>query len=549
MNFLRSAFKDKRGSVTVMFAGGLSMLVAVSALAIDTASFYNDKRRLQAAADAAALAAAADPQNGRTAAIAAIRANNGTEQEVDRFTLGVYSPDPNATRATRFQTGMHSSLANAAQVHMQRQASTIFARAIGAGRFVTVEATATAARIDLASFSLGSRIASISGGLPNAILSGLTGTQLNLTLADYNSLVSANVDLLGALEALKTNLDLDVATFEDVLDARVTLPQITRALAAATSNTAAAALLRSLATKLPEAGVPLSAMIDLGPLGADIHADQHRPITLDAFSMLRAMIEASSSRRQVSANVGLDVPGLTQTKLILQIGERAASSPWLAVSKVGEVTVRTAQARLLLDMKLTTPVLNLGQIQLPLYVELGSASAKLASVSCRGGRNAATASLDVTPSTGQLALGTVDTANIGNFARDLTVHAAPIATLPLVSVTGRAVARLSATQAQRVQFNASQIQNGIPQTVSAGVSSEALLSSLIQNTEIDVNILGLGLGLTNGLIGNAVLSALGLVLSPVDQVLNGVLALAGVRIGQADAWMNGVRCGTPMLVA
>lgn len=549
MRMLRTIGRDRRGSVTVMFAGGLSMLVAVSALAIDTASFYVDKRRLQAAADAAALAAATDPQSGRAAAVEAIRANSGVESELDRFTLGVYTADPGMTRGTRFQSGVHPSLANSAQVRLERQAQTIFARALGAGRFITINATATAARIDLASFSLGSRLAAVSGGLPNAILSQLTGTELNLTVNDYNSLASANVDILGALDALKTNLDLDVATFQDVLDARVTLPQIANALAATASNSAAATVLRNLGQRLPETGVPLSALIDLGPLGADVTADLHRPIVIDAFSALRAMVEASSSRRQVSVNVGLDLPGLTQTSLVLQMGERPASSPWLAVSKVGAVTVRTAQTRLLLDMTLTTPVLNLGQIHLPLYVELGSASAQLASVSCRSGRAAATASLDVTPSAGQLAIGTVDTANLANFNQALTIQPARIATVPLINVTGRSVINLSAPQTQRVQFNAAQIQNGTVQTVTGGVSTQALLSSLIGNTNINVTLLGLGLGLTNSLIGSTVLSALSLVTAPVDQLLNGVLALAGVRIGQADSWINGVRCGTPMLVA
>lgn len=549
MRMLRIIGKDRRGSVTVMFAGGLSMLVAVSALAIDTASFYMDKRRLQAAADAAALAAATDPQTGRAAAVEAIRANNGAESELDRFTLGVYTADPGMARGARFQSGVHPSLANAAQVRLERQAQTIFARALGAGRFITIDATATAARIDLASFSLGSRLAAVSGGLPNAILSQLAGTELNLSINDYNSLVSANVDVLGTLDALKTNLDLDVATFEDVLDAHVTLPQVARALAAATSNSAAAAVLRNLGQRLPATGVPLSALIDLGPLGADVTADVHRPIVIDAFSALRAVIEGSSSRRQVSVNVGLDLPDLAQTTLVLQMGERAATSPWLAVSKVGAVTVRTSQTRLLLDTTLTTPVLNLGQIHLPLYVELGSATAQLASVSCRNGRAAATASLDVTPSAGQLAIGTVDAANIGNFSQPLTVQPARIATVPLVTVTGRSVVNLSAPQTQRVQFNAAQIQNGTVQTVTGGVSSQALLGSLIGNTNVNVSVLGLGLGLTNTLIASTVLSALNLVTAPVDQLLNSVLALAGVRIGQADSWINGVRCGTPMLVA
>lgn len=547
---LRRLAEDRSGSVTVMFAGALSMLVAVSALAVDTASLYNDKRRLQAAADAAALAAAADPQSGRTAAVSAITANGGTGNEMDRFDLGIYTPNPSVASTARFATGAHASMANAAQVHLQRPARTIFARAIGMERFITIEATATAARIDLASFSLGSRLASVEGGLVNSILSGLAGTNLNLTLADYNGLVGANVDVLRFLDVLKTDLDLDVATFDDVLDANVSLPQAINALAGAVGGTPVGTLLRTIAAKVPERDVPLSAVIDLGPLGLSAKADSHRPITVDVLSALRTVLELSSPTRQVSANVGLNLPGLASTTLNLQIGDRAQSSPWLAVTGTNGVVVRTAQARVLLDVALSAPgPLSLGEIRLPLYVETANATGQLASVSCRGGRNAATASLDVTPSTGHVDIGTVDAARFGDFGSTLEVRPATIASVPLVNVKGRATVNLSNAQTQRLQFNASQIQNNIVQTASAGIQTQAIVSSLLGNLNLQVNLLGLGVGIGQGPITSALLTTLGAVAAPVDGLLASVLSVAGIKIGQADAWVNGVRCGTPILVA
>lgn len=550
MRLLQRIRRDKKGSVTVMFAGGLSMLITISALAIDTASFYNDKRRLQAAADAAALAAAANPQVARSAAIAALTANNGRQEELSELTLGVFRPDPSMARASRFTAGVVPSSANAVRVKLERPAATIFARALGADRFITVNATATAARIDLASFSLGSRLASVSGGLPNAILSGLAGTELGLSVADYNSLLSANVDVLKFLEALKVNLDLDVATFNDVLDADLTLPQVAQALATATTSSAAAAVLRNVASRLPTRDVPLSGVIDVGPLGTAVKADVHRPVTVDVASALKTVLEVASPTRQVSANVGLDIPGLTSSTLTLQIGDRVQHSPWVAVSNAGNVTVRTAQTRLLLDVSLSTPgPLSLGQLHLPLYVELASATAQLADVSCRNGRDAATAGLNVTPTTGKIALGTVNTAQLNDFSRALDVQAARIASVPAITVTGRSLANLSSAQAVREQFNAAEIRNHTVHTTTAGLSSQALLGSLIQNTSINVSVVGLGLGLNNSLVSSSVLAALGLVTSPVDQLLATVMAVSGTKIGQADSWVNGVRCGTPILVA
>lgn len=533
-----------------MFSGALSMLVAISALAVDTASLYNDKRRLQAAADAAALAAAADPQSGRTAAAAAIAANGGTGGEMDRFDLGIYTPDPAIASTARFVTGAHASMANAAKVHLQRPANTIFARAIGVERFITIEATATAARIDLAGFSLGARLASVEGGLVNSILSGLAGTNLNLTVADYNGLAGADVDILRFLDVLKTDLDLNVATFDDVLDANVSLPQAVNALAGAVGTTPVGTLLRTIAAKVPNRDVPLSAIIDLGPLGSNAKADSHRPISVDVLSALRTVLELSSPTRQVSANVGLNLPGLASTTLKLQIGERAQSSPWLAVTGTNSTVVRTAQARVLLDVVLGAPgPLSLGEIHLPLYVEMASATGQLASVSCRGGRNAATASLDVTPSTGQVGIGTVDTARFDSFGSVLEVQPATIASVTQVNVKGRAAVNLSNAQTQRLQFSASQIQNHTVQTASASVQSQAIVTSLLKDLDLQVNLLGLGLGLGQGPITSAVLTTLGAVAAPVDALLASVLSLAGTRIGQADAWVNGVRCGTPILVA
>jgi uncharacterized membrane protein len=252
----------------------------------------------------------------------------------------------------------------------------------------------------------------------------------------------------------------------------------------------------------------------------------------------------------VSADVGLGLPGLARTTLKLQIGDRAQNSPWLAVTGTNGVVVRTAQARALLDVALGVPgPLGLGEIRIPLYVEMASATGQLASVSCRNGRNAATASLDVTPSTGRVAIGTVDASRFGNFQNALEVQHGTIASVPLISVKGRATVDFSNKQTHRLHFNASHIQNNSVQSASAGVQSEAILASLLKDPSLQVNPLGFSLGLGTGPITSAVLSTLGAVAEPVDSLLASVLSLAGIKIGQADAWVNGVRCGTPILVA
>jgi uncharacterized membrane protein len=41
---------------------------------------------------------------------------------------------------------------------------------------------------------------------------------------------------------------------------------------------------------------------------------------------------------------------------------------------------------------------------------------------------------------------------------------------------------------------------------------------------------------------------IGAAATPIDGLLNGVLTTLGLRLGQADTWVMGVRCGTPSLV-
>lgn len=64
--------KDERGAVTVIIAVTLGALLAVSALAIDAGMLYQERRQMQTAVDAAALAAAHEMAEGRTSSAEAV---------------------------------------------------------------------------------------------------------------------------------------------------------------------------------------------------------------------------------------------------------------------------------------------------------------------------------------------------------------------------------------------------------------------------------------------------------------------------------------------
>jgi len=71
----RNLLRDEQGSVAVWIAGGMTAIIGMAALAIDSSHVYLEQTRLQATADSAALAASAmmssggDEQDAEDAAI------------------------------------------------------------------------------------------------------------------------------------------------------------------------------------------------------------------------------------------------------------------------------------------------------------------------------------------------------------------------------------------------------------------------------------------------------------------------------------------------
>src|SRR5690606_34526792 len=81
-----------------------------------------------------------------------------------------------------------------------------------------------------AAFSIGSRLASLDGGLANALLSGLLGGQVSLTVMDYRALADARVNLLQFSDALATELGVTAGDYDALLAHQVQAGQMLSAL-------------------------------------------------------------------------------------------------------------------------------------------------------------------------------------------------------------------------------------------------------------------------------------------------------------------------------
>ncbi len=343
---LSELIRDRKAGISIASAFAMTMLIGAAALAVDVGSLYLDRRKLQGIADAAALAAAGRPGEERAAAERIIAANCNCAIRIAELATGHYAADRTIAADRRFTPGGASP--NAVRIVLHRDRPLYFGRALTGRNQSVIAASATGARRGYAAFSLGSRVAAVNGGLPNALLSGLTGSQVSLSLMDYNALASTDIDLLAFSEALRSEIDAEVLTFGQTLDTQVTLPQVLSALAQASDGQAAQALEHIASRALPRTLLP-SRAIDLGPRASSIRADAANPVKVNALGLLRTMLLLGSANRQVDLSVASNLPGGSGIDIALLIGEPPAQSPLIAVTDTNDVIVRTAQVRLKLD--------------------------------------------------------------------------------------------------------------------------------------------------------------------------------------------------------
>lgn len=541
-SLFRAARRDQRGAVTIITAASLTGLLAATAFAVDMGSIYLADRKLQGMADLAALAAAEKPSVA-TAAVQQMLTNaSAPNTSIASVVTGAYTPDGKIPVAQRFTPA--SATPNAVQVTLVQSVPLFFGGIFTGHGTTQVRATATAARIDYAAFSIGTRLASLNGGVANDLLEKLAGTSLDLKVADYNALVGTQINLLSFSQELATQLHLTAASFNDTLDAKATLPQILSALSKAAPDSPAAPVLDSLALRVPSTTVQLSNLIDLGPYGGQDHADPSTVISADGYSILRETLALANGSRQVSLNAGLTLPGLTSTDANLAIGQRPENSPWLTVAKDGNVIVRTAQARLYIDAKIlgSGSILDAVSIHLPLYVELASAQAKLTNIDCQQAASPSV-TLSVAPGVGTVAIADMSSSNLSNFNTAVTPRTAIIAKALVPLVKAKAVLPVGGQTWQPLNFTSADIAAGNIQTVSTGDITQSVATALIKTTQLKA--IGLDLGGVTG--------AVGALLTPLAPALDGLVdqltGLLGVHVGEADLKINGVRCGKPALVA
>jgi len=550
---------SRRGSVSILTAATLAVLLAFAAIAVDVSHLFYQRRIQQGANDLAVIAAASNLANSRSAAEANIRVNGLDAASLSRLELGVYTPTLVTAPENRFVVTT-TGTQNAARVTMTRSVPSILATVFSvlgdrSNSFssAAITTSATAALTGFTTFSIGSRLVSLDGGIANAVLGAMLGSSLSLTAMDYQAMAQTNVDLFRFSNALATRASLTGITYDQLAHSNVNVGNILAATAdavvAGSDSTTAIAALTQIATAQSYVTLAaISPMINFGPY-ASMSVGSQAPITatMSALDIVSAIAQLANGTHQVQTALAVNLPGVLAANLSLTMGERPVGSALVQLGGPG-ASAHTAQTRMLLTLQIGVP----GQaftINLPLYVEIAQGTARFAALNCAPwSMQNASVTLGVTPGVVTGWIGDVTSAMMTDYTTSPNPSATTLVNIAnLATVTGRATASISNMAETSVAFTYADVQNKTKKTTATTDYTASLLASLIGNLQLSVNALGLGLGLPNNLT-STISQTLSGQATNIDQILSSLLAVLGLELGSADTWITGLSCGNAVLV-
>jgi uncharacterized membrane protein len=551
---LGSLPRSEKGSVAIISALVMVVMIGFAAIAVDVGSIHYDSRRLQGATDLAALAAASNTANATEAARATFDDNGGWTLSAMNVEMGNYDPDPAKPLAERFVA--NGQPVNAARVEARAASPIYFARIFRGQGDVEVAASAIATRPAEAAFSIGSRLLSLEGGVINAILGQMLGSEVSLRVMDYRSLADADIDLLKFLDDLAVEADIEAGTYQQVLDADLTAGKILTAMA----NTArseskfdAAEALEDLADAISgSTTVDLTRMLDIGKAAnAQIgtSAQYGLAAAVNALQLVNALALVANDTHQVDVDLGATIPGLARTELSLVIGEPPQGTSWITVGEQGAF-VRTAQTRLEILAEIGGSGLLAGvAIRLPIFVDVAYAEGRLSEITC--GLTPADNEVTVATRPGILNAWIGDVTNFTAVNDTPTVNQALLVdALDIARISGSAHVQVGNVDEEDLVFSASDIASHSYKTAVTQTYTQSLVSSLVGELTLNVDVLGLPDLL--GLVGNQLKALVRTLVAPVTPVLDRIVYTAlttlGIRLGEADVTVHGVRCKNAVVV-
>ncbi len=364
------------GVISVAAAVVMAALVMFLALTVDTGRLFLEKRALQKQADLAALETALSycrdqtlDDAGRLAValdvLSAERNNFQGSNEDIVVELGVVQSVDDGNGGTIKQFSIDSD-GKAVRVTLSRTINaSLFAQLTpNSDKQIQVIATGIAQACQpIASLNMRSNILSVDSSksdLLNALLGGLLGGTINLSVAQWDGLLSANLNLLNYLDALAVDIGLQAGDYDGVLSSSVSvgdLLDIAADVLELDGNAVSVSALRDLSLAVPGAAplLRLDEFIEVQTGSPEAALD----VNLQAMQLVQGSIQLANSKSAISADIPVSVLGLVDTTIKIQVIEPATivavgNPEYASAAPFGSdaIYVRSSQLRTFISLDL-----------------------------------------------------------------------------------------------------------------------------------------------------------------------------------------------------
>jgi uncharacterized membrane protein len=341
-----------------------------------------------------------------------------------------------------------------------------------------------------------------------------------------------------------------------VLDADVTAGKILTAMAdtaRSESKLDAAQALEDLASAVSGSTlVDLTRMLDIGKAAtAEIGTSSQYGLaaSVNALQMVDALALVANGEHQVAVDLGATIPGLTKVELSLVIGEPPQGTSWITVGGEGAF-VRTAQTRLRILAEVGGSGLLTGAtIRLPVFVDVAYAEGQLSDITC--GPSAANNRVTVATRPGIVNAWIGDVTNFTAVNDTPRVNRAQIVNaLGIARISGSAHVEVGNVTAEDLVFSASDISDHVYKTAVTQAYTQSLVSSLGSNLDLSVDSLSLidPLGLLKAQVKTLTRNLIAPMTPVLDTIVYTALTTLGIKLGEADVSVDGVRCKNAVVV-
>lgn len=583
----------QQGSIVINLAIALSLIVIVL-VGAEIGYLFFMKREMQKAVDLAALAGAqklASAGGCSAAKDAARRSANGTGASDtsrnlpaiqvkeggtsvllalrnDEIECGQWAPEKETV--DHFEATTVSP--NAVRITISKTPQSFFSF-FNVNR--TIQGKAVAANDPIASFSLGTGLASLNEGAANQLLNALlgTGNKISLRIADYRGLALTQVRLLDLITASPT-----IGTVDQLLNTPIALRDLMLLMVQAIGNSnalAVQALNAIISAQVNSVEIKLGDIIKLSTPSSEGAASA----SINVLDLLMTSAQISNGQNLVKLNSAIDLGALAKADVKLVVIE----PPTIAIGPAGKdsqdqwrTQAHSAVVRMFLDIKLVDTsavpglsfLLKVTLLRLPVYIEVAQGNARLTNIQCADNLADCRVSIEAKPGIASICIAEVSDALMRNTSTPVDCTSMPSTTVSEVSLLGGILpilqvkaklpvqAEVPDTAYQTLTYNGVVGDSDDVQTVNSNAVG-SVLSNTLSNftnaskwtlTPVVLGILPLPVGQILSPLLNFIVTTLSPLFALLDAILVPLLNFLGVQLGYSDVRFISLNCGQSKLV-